>query len=275
MANIREHVSLGDRGQATTPPRRPRRWSPARGPPRGPARAARASAGAGPPRRAGRRRRHRRHPGGAELADAGKQVYLVEREPTHRRPHGQVRQDLPHARLRGLHPHAEDVRGAARTRTSRCGPTRRSSSVEGFVGNFTVKVRAQPRYVDEDLCTGCLECIEPASTSRRKFADEFERGAGQAQADLHPVPAGHAAGRRRRPRGVHLVQDAASASRPASRPASATPSTSTSRTETFDESRSARSSWPPASRPSTPRRMPDYGYGQYPNVYTSLEFERL
>jgi hypothetical protein len=29
----------------------------------------------------------------------------------HRRAHGEVRQDLPDARLRGLHPHAEDVRG--------------------------------------------------------------------------------------------------------------------------------------------------------------------
>ena len=46
-----------------------------------------------------------------ELADAGYHVYLVEREPQHRRPHGPVRQDLSHPGLLGLHPHAQDVRG--------------------------------------------------------------------------------------------------------------------------------------------------------------------
>ncbi len=40
-------------------------------------------------------------------------------------------------------------------------------------------------------------------------------------------------------------------------------------------SRSARSSLPRASRRSTPSRLPVYGYGKYPNVYTSLEVERL
>jgi heterodisulfide reductase subunit A len=31
-------------------------------------------------------------------------------------------------------------------------------SVEGFVGNFNVKLRKQPRYVIEENCTGCGEC---------------------------------------------------------------------------------------------------------------------
>ena len=31
-------------------------------------------------------------------------------------------------------------------------------SVEGFVGNFKVKVRRNPRYIIEDNCTGCGEC---------------------------------------------------------------------------------------------------------------------
>ncbi len=33
-------------------------------------------------------------------------------------------------------------------------------SVEGFVGNFTVKVRKNPRYVIAENCTGCGECEE-------------------------------------------------------------------------------------------------------------------
>ena len=31
-------------------------------------------------------------------------------------------------------------------------------SVEGFVGNFKVKVRKNARYVLADKCTGCGEC---------------------------------------------------------------------------------------------------------------------
>lgn len=46
-----------------------------------------------------------------ELADAGYPVYLVEPQSEHRRPHGPVRQDLPHLGLLGLHPHTEDVGG--------------------------------------------------------------------------------------------------------------------------------------------------------------------
>ena len=54
------------------------------------------------------------------LADAGKEVILVEREPSHRRPHGHVRQDLPHARLRRLHPHAQDDRRQAASQHQDC-----------------------------------------------------------------------------------------------------------------------------------------------------------
>jgi heterodisulfide reductase subunit B len=45
------------------------------------------------------------------LANAGKQGDPRRTRADHRRPHGEVRQDLPHARLRRLHPHAQDVRG--------------------------------------------------------------------------------------------------------------------------------------------------------------------
>ena len=34
------------------------------------------------------------------------------------------------------------------------------TQVEGYVGNFKVTIRRKPRYIIEDLCVGCLECIE-------------------------------------------------------------------------------------------------------------------
>jgi heterodisulfide reductase subunit A len=32
-------------------------------------------------------------------------------------------------------------------------------AVEGAPGNFKVKVRKRPRFIREDLCTGCGACL--------------------------------------------------------------------------------------------------------------------
>ena len=73
--------------------------------------AARADAGRGQPGHAGRRRRHRRPPGHARTGRRRIPRLSGRARAVDRRPHGPVRQDLPHAGLLGLHPHAEDVRG--------------------------------------------------------------------------------------------------------------------------------------------------------------------
>ena len=63
------------------------------------------------PRHAGDRRRRRRHPGRAGDRRGGPPGLPGGAPGHHRRPHGDVRQDLPDARLRRLHPHAEDGGG--------------------------------------------------------------------------------------------------------------------------------------------------------------------
>ncbi len=52
-------------------------------------------------------------------------------------------------------------------------------SVVGFVGNYTVTVKRKPRYVIEDRCTGCLECIEECIYKEAKYPDEFNLGLGK------------------------------------------------------------------------------------------------
>lgn len=47
-------------------------------------------------------------------------------------------------------------------------------SVSGFVGNFTVKIKKKPRYVKEDLCTGCGLCTEKCPM--KKQPNEFNMG---------------------------------------------------------------------------------------------------
>jgi len=38
--------------------------------------------------------------------------------------------------------------------------------VSGYVGNFKVRVRRKPRYVDESKCTGCGVCWTECLTRR-------------------------------------------------------------------------------------------------------------
>jgi heterodisulfide reductase subunit A len=57
--------------------------------------------------------------------------------------------------------------------------------VSGYVGNFTVKVRRKPRYVIEELCTGCGACVE-ACVWKERVPSEFEAGMGKRNAIYIP-----------------------------------------------------------------------------------------
>jgi heterodisulfide reductase subunit A len=57
-------------------------------------------------------------------------------------------------------------------------------SVSGYVGNFTVTVRRKPRYINEELCTGCGTCIEKCPW--KKIPSEFDFGLGNRPAVYFP-----------------------------------------------------------------------------------------
>jgi len=57
--------------------------------------------------------------------------------------------------------------------------------VSGYVGNFKVKVRRKPRYVIEELCTGCGACVE-ACVWKKRVPSEFEAGMGKRNAIYIP-----------------------------------------------------------------------------------------
>jgi heterodisulfide reductase subunit A len=56
--------------------------------------------------------------------------------------------------------------------------------VAGYVGNFTVTVRRKPRYVNEELCTGCGTCSEKCPW--KKIPSEFDLGLGKRAAIYFP-----------------------------------------------------------------------------------------
>jgi heterodisulfide reductase subunit A len=57
--------------------------------------------------------------------------------------------------------------------------------VSGYVGNFKVKVRKKPRYVDESKCTGCGTCQDKCPM---KADSEFDFGVGKRKVIYTPFP---------------------------------------------------------------------------------------
>ncbi|MFB0545025.1 MAG: FAD-dependent oxidoreductase, partial [Asgard group archaeon] len=59
-------------------------------------------------------------------------------------------------------------------------------NVEGYIGNFKVKVRRKPRFVREDLCTSCGLCWENCPS--KKVPNEFDLGLSKRTAIYIPFP---------------------------------------------------------------------------------------
>ncbi len=92
-----------------------------------------------------------------DIADAGFQVYLVEKEPSVGGRMAQLDKTFPTLDCSAcvLTPKMVDV---ARHKNIKLITYAEVESVDGYVGNFRLKVRKKPRYVDEDKCTGCAMC---------------------------------------------------------------------------------------------------------------------
>lgn len=58
-------------------------------------------------------------------------------------------------------------------------------SVSGETGDFRVKVHRHSRYVDEDKCSGCNDCIEVCPV---EVSNEFDEGIGFRKAIYKPFP---------------------------------------------------------------------------------------
>ncbi len=59
--------------------------------------------------------------------------------------------------------------------------------IEGSIGNYTVKIRKKPRYVDIDKCTGCGDCAA-ACRLKDRVISEFNQGMGKRGAAYMPFP---------------------------------------------------------------------------------------
>ncbi len=59
-------------------------------------------------------------------------------------------------------------------------------NVEGFIGNFKVKIRKKARFIDMDICTGCGICQEKCPI--KKIPSEFDSRLGRRHAIYIPFP---------------------------------------------------------------------------------------
>ena len=207
------------------------------------------------------------------LANAGKQVYLVEREPTiggHMAKFDKTFPTLdcaaciltPKMSAVGAHPNITLWTYSEVTK------------VEGYVGNYKVTVKRKPRYVNEDLCVGCQECIDACVYKEAEVPRRVQPRPEQAQADLHPLPAGRAAGGAHRPRDLHRVQDRQV--QEDLRRGLRRPEGHRLQPEGGDQGDQGRHHHP-GHRLQDLRRQahPVLRLRQLPNVYTALEVERL
>jgi heterodisulfide reductase subunit A len=120
-----------------------------------------------------------------ELADAGHQVYLVEREPTIGGHMAQLDKTFPTLDCSAciLTPKMVDVDQHENITLLTWSEV---EALDGYLGNFSVTVRKKARYVDEEHCTGCGICIEKCPI--KVVDDVFEVGMGKRKVIYRPFP---------------------------------------------------------------------------------------
>jgi heterodisulfide reductase subunit A len=203
-----------------------------------------------------------------EIANSNHMVYIVEREPSIGGHMAQFDKTFPTLDCAAciLTPRMTEVARHPFIRTLTYSEV---VAISGYVGNFKVKIKRKPRYVDEGKCIGCLVCQEKcpwtalsefnAGTSKRKA---IYTPFAQAVPNIPVIDTEHCAyflkGKCRAcekfcdAHAINFEQSELVFELEVGNIIIATGF------DTFDAS-----------------SIPQYGYGRYPNVFTSMEFERL
>ena len=206
-------------------------------------------------------------------ADAGRHVYLVERQPSIGGHMAKFDKTFPTLDCAAciLTPKMTAIKNHPNITLLSYSDV---VAVDGFVGNFKVKVRRRPRFVDEEKCVGCFECIEQCVYKTAKFPSEFDLGLGKRKPIYIPFP-----------QAVPLVA--------VIDPATCIEFKTGHCKQTCEDACGDRDAIDFHQPEQTVEldvgtvivatgfqvfdasRMTNYGYGKYPGVYNALEIERL
>ena len=207
------------------------------------------------------------------LANAGKHVYLVEREATIGGHMAQFDKTFPTLDCAAciLTPKMTAVRSHRNITLWTWSEVRQ---VEGYVGNFSVTVCRKPRYVIEDLCVGCLECIQSCVYKQAKVPDTFNLGLGKRKPIYIPFPQAV-------PQVVVIDPETCIEFKSGKCKKTCVEVCAERNAIDFHQKEEIKTIQVGTIVLATgfevfdAARVPYYGYGLYPNVYTALEIERL
>lgn len=120
-----------------------------------------------------------------DCADGGLDVVLVERESTIGGKMAKLDKTFPTVDCSSciLGPKMVDVAQHPKIKLMAYSEV---TQVSGYVGNFQVEVRRKPTYVDWSKCTGCGSCMEKCPS--RKTVDRFNESMGTTTAINIPFP---------------------------------------------------------------------------------------
>ena len=120
-----------------------------------------------------------------DIADAGHEVVMVEREPSIGGHMAQLSETFPTLDCSQciMTPKMVDIANHPRIKLHSYAEL---EHVEGYIGNFQVTIRKKARSVDEDKCTGCGICMEKCPV--RKIPNKFDRNLGTRPAIYVPFP---------------------------------------------------------------------------------------
>jgi heterodisulfide reductase subunit A len=207
------------------------------------------------------------------MADAGKRVYLVEREPTIGGHMAKFDKTFPTLDCAAciLTPKMSLVRAHPNITLWTYSEV---TQVEGYVGNFKVKVKRKPRYIHEELCTGCLACVDACVYKDARYPDEFNLGLGKRKPIYIPFA-------QATPLVVLIDPETCIQFKSGKCKKTCVEACAERRAIDFEQKEETKEIQVGTIILSTgfqvfdAKRIPNYGYGIYPNVYTALEIERL
>ena len=203
-----------------------------------------------------------------DLADTGYKVYLVEKEPSIGGRMAQLDKTFPtmDCSICILAPKMADV---ARHPNIELLTNSEIQDVKGYIGNFKVKILKKPRYVTDE-CSACGDCSEVCPIT---VPNEFDVGLASRHAIYTPFPQAVPATYIVDPEvclnqsGIIVCNKCINACERQAINFDMKPETIELEVGTIIVATGADV--------FDPTVLPNYGYGKYPNVITSLEFERL
>lgn len=207
------------------------------------------------------------------VASAGKKVFLVERDPSIGGHMAQLDKTFPTLDCSAciLTPKMSEVRSNPNITLWTYSEIEK---VDGYVGNYTVTVRRKARYVHEDLCVGCQECIAGCTYKDARFPDEFNAGMGKRKPIYIPFPQAV-------PQVVVIDPERCIELKTGKCKKTCIEACADRHAIDFKQQDELVEINVGAIILATgyklfdASRIPQYGYGRYPNVITSLEMERL